>query len=268
MHRSAARLENPLSPRPRPKITVVIATRLRTDRLAFLVSMHASLCRQGVPWEAVVALDGADPARLPAALAGDPRVRVLALPRPVGAACARNLALNEVRTEYVNWADDDDEFTDDAMALRLHALENSGVGWCAGYSQDLHPDGTTTLWRCPPPPGRHAAGDVWTYWKAPSDTIPIGPTTILARTDLVRAAPMGGLVQGEDYLAAIGVTCLAPGILLPVPVYRYRKHPGQMTRQESYEVLESAARRHAWNYGRSLRAALHVPATSDAAGVV
>jgi hypothetical protein len=24
------------------------------------------------------------------------------------------------------------------------------------------------------------------------------PTTILARTDLVRAAPMGGLVQGED----------------------------------------------------------------------
>ncbi|MGW1607574.1 condensation domain-containing protein, partial [Streptomyces eurythermus] len=32
----------------------------------------------------------------------------------------------------------------------------------------------------------------------PADTIPIGPTTILARTELVRAAPMGGLVQGED----------------------------------------------------------------------
>jgi hypothetical protein len=204
----------------------------------------------------MIALDGVSPARLPAPLAHDPRVRTLALPRSVGAACARNLALNEVRTEFVNWADDDDEFTDSAMAVRLHTLETTGVGWCAGYSQDLHPDGSTTLWRCPTPPGRHEAGDVWTYWKTPEDTIPIGPTTILARTDLVRAAPMGGLVQGEDYMAAVGVTSLAPGILLPVPVYRYRKHPGQMTKQASYDVLEAAARKHAWAYGRSMRAAV------------
>ncbi|MDX2826589.1 glycosyltransferase [Streptomyces ipomoeae] len=246
---------------PSAKITVVIATQLRPDRLGYLTALHASLGRQSVPWEAVIALDGVSPARLPTPLADDPRVRTLVLPRPVGAACARNLALNEVRTEFVNWADDDDEFTNDAMAVRLHTLEATGVGWCAGYSQDLHPDGSTTLWRCPTPPGRHEAGDVWTYWKSPVDTIPIGPTTILARTDLVRAAPMGGLVQGEDYMAAIGVTSLAPGILLPVPVYRYRKHPGQMTRQDAYDVLEPQARRHAWNYGRSLRAALCAPET-------
>ncbi len=217
--------------------------------------MHASLDRQSVPWEAVVAIDGADPARLPEPLAADPRVRTLVLPRVVGAACARNLALNEVRTKYVNWADDDDEFTDWAMAVRLHTLEETGVGWCAGYSQDLHPDGTLQLWRCPTPPGRHEAGDVWTYWRSPADTIPIGPTTILARTELVRAAPMGGLVQGEDYLAAVGVTCLAPGILLPIPVYRYRKHSGQMTAQDSYDTLEAQARQVAFNFGHSLRSA-------------
>jgi predicted amidophosphoribosyltransferase len=67
---------------------------------------------------------------------------------------------------------------------------------------------------------------------------------------------MGGLVQGEDYMAAVGVTALAPGILLPVPVYRYRKHPGQMTAQAGYDQLEAAARAHAWAYGRNLRAAL------------
>ncbi|WP_345567518.1 glycosyltransferase family 2 protein [Streptomyces plumbiresistens] len=117
---------------------MVIATQLRPERLAFLAAMHASLCRQSVPWEAVVALDGADPTRLPAALAVDPRIRTLALPRSVGAACARNFALNEVRTEYVQWADDDDEFTDWAMALRLRTLEETGVGWCAGYSQTPH----------------------------------------------------------------------------------------------------------------------------------
>lgn len=149
------------------------------------------------------------------------------------------------------------------MAVRLHALETTGLGWCAGYSEDLHPDGTTSLWRCPTPPGRHEAGDVSTYWKNPADTIPLGPTTILARTDLVRAAPMGGLVQGEDYMAALGVTCLAPGILLPLPVYRYRKHPGQMTRQDAYDALEASARRHAWNFGRSLRTALRGLEPSD-----
>lgn len=85
------------------------------------------------------------------------------LPRAVGAACARNLALNEVRTEFVNWADDDDEFTNNAMVLRLRVLEETKVGWCAGYSQNLHDDGSTALWRCPTPPGRHEAGDVWAY---------------------------------------------------------------------------------------------------------
>ncbi|MGM9336013.1 glycosyltransferase [Streptomyces murinus] len=237
-------------------ITVVIASRLREDRLGFLTAMHTSLTRQSVSWEAVIALDGADPARLPAQLADDPRVRTLALPGTVGAACARNLALNTVRTPYVNWADDDDEFTDHAMTARLNALEKTGVGWCAGWSEDLHPDGTTTLWRCPVPPGRHEAGDVLSYWRSPADTIPIGPTTILARTDLVRAAPMGGLVQGEDYMTAVGITSLAPGILLPLPVYRYRKHAGQMTAQTGYGQLEFAAREHAWQYGRSLRSAL------------
>ncbi|MGJ5751608.1 glycosyltransferase family 2 protein [Streptomyces puniciscabiei] len=238
-------------------MTVVIATQLRSDRLQYLAAMHASLQRQGVPWEAVVTIDGADPARLPQPLAADPRVRTLVLPRAVGAACARNLGLNEVRTEYVNWADDDDEFTTDAMAARLTALESTGVGWCAGWSEDLHSDGSTTLWRCPTPPGRHEAGDVWTYWRSPAHTIPIGPTTILARTELVRAAPMGGLVQGEDYCAAVGVTSLAPGILLPQAVYRYRKYAGQMTSQPGYGQLEPAAREHAWHYGRALRAALN-----------
>ncbi|MFF7337355.1 glycosyltransferase family 2 protein [Streptomyces sp. NPDC008163] len=240
-------------------ITVVIASQLREDRLEYLTAMHASLTRQSVPWEAVIALDGASPDLLPAQLARDTRVRALALPRPVGAACARNLALTEVRTPYVNWADDDDEFTDDAMAVRLNTLESTGVGWCAGWSEDHHPDGTRTLWRCPTPPGRHEAGDIWTYWKSPADTIPIGPTTILARTDLVRAAPMGGLVQGEDY-CALAVTCLAPGVVLPVSVYRYRKHSGQMTAQLGYGQLESAAREHAWQFGHHLRAVIRAGA--------
>lgn len=215
--------------------------------------MHASLTRQSVPWEAVLVLDGAAPADVPAPIAEDRRVRVLPLPRPVGAACARNLGLTEVRTEFVQWADDDDALHDWSLGVRLNAFTDQ-LGWVAGYSEDWLPDGTTRLWECPAPPGFHAAGDVVTYWPLPQDTIPIGPTTILARTRLVRAAGgMGGLVQGEDYMAAVGVTALAPGVLLPLPVYKYRKHADQMTQGDQYDDLELAARRHAHAYGHALR---------------
>ncbi|MFI8103429.1 glycosyltransferase family 2 protein [Streptomyces sp. NPDC086023] len=234
-------------------MTVVIATQLRPDRLSYLQEMHASLTRQTVPWEAVLVLDGAPPENVPASIAADPRVRVLALPRSVGAACARNLGLNLVNTEFVNWADDDDVFPDWSLGVRLAAVTDR-LGWVAGYSADWLPDGTTRVWECPTPPGFHAAGDVVTYWPLPQDTIPIGPTTILARTRLVRAAGgMGGLVQGEDYMAAVGVTNLAPGVLLPLPVYKYRKHEGQMTQGEQYDELELAARQHAHAYGHALR---------------
>ncbi|MGW2476935.1 glycosyltransferase, partial [Streptomyces sp. NPDC001665] len=138
--------------------------------------MHASLTRQAVPWEAVIALDGADPSLLPAPLAADDRVRVLALPRPVGAACARNLALTQVRTPYVNWADDDDLFPDHAMSTRLEVLQRTDAGWCAGWSEDLHPDGSTTSESAQPesvvstgpvPVPRTPTGDASSYEHGP-----------------------------------------------------------------------------------------------------
>ncbi len=80
---------------------------MRPERLDYLCELHHSLTQQTIPWEAVLAVDGADPGRVPSALADDPRVRILALPRAVGAAAARNLALNQVRTKFVAYADDD-----------------------------------------------------------------------------------------------------------------------------------------------------------------
>ncbi len=60
----------------------------------------------------------------------------------------------------------------------------------------------------------------------------------------------------SDSMAAVGTSNLAPGVLLPVPVYRYRKWGGQMTAQLGYDQLEAAARNHAWQYGHSLRSIL------------
>ena len=107
----------------------------------------------------------------------------------------------------------------------------------------------------PPRPAATRPATCGPTGSRPADTIPIGPTTILARTDLVRAAPMGGLVQGEDYCAALGVTALASGILLPTRVQisqvgRADDGPGRI------RPAGDGAREHAWQYGRSLRAVL------------
>lgn len=225
--------------------------------------MHASLDAQDADWEAVLALDGADPAQLPASLAADPRVRILALPRAVGAACARNLAVNLARSPTLTWADDDDRLPQGSLSSRLHHLNHTGLGWVAGYSADLHDNGAIRLWRCPVPPGRHEPGAVWTYWPTSHHTIPIGPTTILARTSLWSAiGGMGGLVQGEDY-CALKVTCLAAGELLPQVVYHYRKHDAQLTKQPDYDDLEDAARLFAWRSGNDLASALAQPRTES-----
>jgi glycosyltransferase involved in cell wall biosynthesis len=242
---------------PTADISVVIATQLRPERLRYLEELHRSLQQQTIPWEAVLALDGAATTRLPRSIADDPRVRVLPLPRPVGAASARNLATNLVTTPYVAYADDDDLLPADSLAVRHRRITETGRGWVAGWLADLHQDGSTRTWRCPTPPGTHRPGDVWTYWTAPEATIPLGPTTLLARTDLIRAAGgHGGLSQGEDLLMATTVTALAEGDLVPHVVYLYRKHPYQMTRSATFHDLEGPARAFAWNHGKYLRAIL------------
>ncbi|MFD4476435.1 glycosyltransferase family 2 protein [Streptomyces sp. NPDC058471] len=247
-----------MSPYARPDITVVIATQLRPERLGYLVELHASLTRQTVPWEAVLVLDGADRALLPKPLAADPRIRVVELPRPVGAAAARNLGLRLVRTKYVCYSDDDDLLSDDSFAVRHQRITETGLGWVAGWSADLHPDGTITIWRCPTPPGVHQPGDVTGYWASPDAQIPLGQTMLLAHTDLVVAAGgHGGLPVGEDFVMVSGVTNLAPGELLPHVVYYYRQHAGQMTEGgPTYRDLRGPSRDFAFRHGIALRTTL------------
>ncbi|MFI5804381.1 glycosyltransferase [Streptomyces sp. NPDC051561] len=235
-----------------------MATQLKPERLDYLVEMHASLARQSIRWQAVIALDGANPRHLPAPLAADPRVRVLELPRPVGAGAARNLALNLVDTDLVTYVDDDDVLPDDSLAVRYQRITETGLGWIAGWSADLQMDGSATTWHCPTPPGLHGPGDVTRYWTSPHSPIPLGQTMLLARTDLVRAAGgHGGLPQGEDFLMVNTVTSLSAGELLPHVVYFYRKHPAQMTAGGPvFDQYEEQCRTFAWQQGRRLSTAL------------
>ncbi|MET8179822.1 glycosyltransferase [Streptomyces sp. NPDC005336] len=211
------------------------------------------MCEQDVAWEWVLALDGVSEGGVPEVIRRDRRVKVVALQRPVGAGAARNFAVNEVTAEWLTTSDDDDVLPSQSLSVRLRHAQAHGLGWCAGWSADLHPDSSTITWLCSTPPKFHAPGAVWRHWKTPESTIPIGPTTLLARTEIVRAC--GGyaaLPQGEDYAYLVGVTSAARGALLPTVVYHYRKHPEQMTAQPGYSVMELQARRFAWNHGKYL----------------
>jgi hypothetical protein len=148
--------------------------------------------------------------------------------------------------------------------VRYRRITETGRGWVAGWSADLHPDGTTKIWHCPTPPGVHQAGDVSAYWTSPDAQIPLGQTMLLARTSLVVAAGgHGGLPQGEDFIMVNGVTSLAAGELLPHVVYFYRQHRAQMTAGPEFRELEDAAREFAFRHGHELRAALSRIRTSD-----
>ncbi|MFJ8752065.1 glycosyltransferase family 2 protein [Streptomyces sp. NPDC102441] len=249
-------------PRTLPQITVITPTRLLPNRLPYLELFHASLQAQTVEWELVLALDGADPDLVPTSLARDRRVKVLALPK-VGAAGARNLALNLAEGDWIQYADDDDIFPAEAFAVRhRHALKHD-LGWVAGWSADLFSDGSIRVWRCPTPHGAHAAGEVWTYWPTAQDTIPLGQTQMIARRGLVQAASgHGGLPQGEDYLYVGALTALSAGALLPVVTYHYRQHEEQMTRSQDHDGLESAVRQFAWQSGHQLRQLLKAQPTT------
>lgn len=253
--RTVATLEgrSPMHSAPDAEVAVVTPTRLRRDRLVYLLKLYASLRDQDVNWEWVLALDGASVEKVPEVLRTDTRVKVVALPRPVGAGAARNFAMNEVTAEWLTTSDDEDVLPAKSLSARFRYAQEHELGWCAGWSADLHPDSSITNWRCSTPPGFHAPGDVWRHWASPDSTIPIGPTTLLARTEIVRAS--GGyaaLPQGEDYAYLVGVTGAARGALLPTVVYHYRKHSEQMTAQPEYPAMELQARRFAWNHGKHL----------------
>ncbi|WP_447035515.1 glycosyltransferase family 2 protein [Streptomyces sp. DSM 118878] len=189
------------------EVAVVTPMRLRPDRIAYLMKLYASLRDQDVRWEWVLALDGVSAEDAPEALRMDARVKVVALPRPVGAGAARNFAMNEVTADWLTTSDDDDVLPAQSLSVRLRYAQEHDLGWCAGWSADLHPDRSIIAWRCSTPPGFRSPGDVWRHWASPETTIPIGPTTLLARTEIVRAS--GGyaaLPQGEDHSYLVGVT--------------------------------------------------------------
>ncbi|MEV7817835.1 glycosyltransferase family 2 protein [Streptomyces flaveolus] len=150
---AALKGRSPLHSTPDAEVAVVTATRLRPDRITYLLELYASLREQDVRWECVLALDGVSEEGVPEVLRTDARVKVVALPRPVGADAARNFAVNEVTADWLTTSDDDDVLPAQSLSVRLrYAQKHDLVGVQAGLrtfaptarsppgAAQLHPD--------------------------------------------------------------------------------------------------------------------------------
>lgn len=242
-------------------VSVITPTLLDPERLPLLEALHDDLAASTVDWEWLVAVDGQPQRPVPWTLSEDPRVRVLSIGRHVGAAAARNLALGVASGAYVTTVDDDDSLPADSLAVRLDAAVRAGAAWVAGMIADER-DGAVEVWDCPMPRGRVAAGMAWQEWGCPCMPFPLGPTTLLADTDLVRrVGGWQGLPQAEDFGMALAVTGRAPGIMLDDVVYVYHRHAAQMTVQPAFDDLEPLVRQITFERGRLLAEPYRPPAT-------
>jgi GT2 family glycosyltransferase len=102
-----------------PQATVVIATRNRVERLVATLERLAQLPE--VP-EIVVADNASTDRTVQRVRRQFPRIRLIELPRNVGA-YARTIAVNEVRTRYVAFCDDDAWWTPGSIGEGSETLD-------------------------------------------------------------------------------------------------------------------------------------------------
>jgi O-antigen biosynthesis protein len=106
-------------------ISVVLPTR---DRPQLLVEAIASVVQQRHrEWELLVVNDGGESVAEVVRRSHDPRVRLIELPRALGPAAARNVALGVGRGTIVAYLDDDDLILPDHLALLAEALAGAGT---------------------------------------------------------------------------------------------------------------------------------------------
>lgn len=215
------------------RTTIVIATH---DRLPLLRESVGSVVAQTTrDWELVIVDDASSDGTYDwvSGLA-DERIRAIRLEEHSERSAARNRGLDDCRTPYVLFLDDDDLLVPDAIARLLPGLESDPeciavVGGCVCFDDEGHEYSL-------PHPARTVKRDVWLesifgwvgqIWRT------------LFRTEVVRTAGSfaSGLVMGEDRDLWLRVSRFGPVLLIPDVVARYRVHSGQWRPAEA-EALE------------------------------
>lgn len=107
-----------------PVVSVVIPTRNRPHLVTRAVDSALTQTLDVI--EVIVIMDGPDDATLKALLQiKDSRLKVKTLSSPVGAGKARNAAVDEARSQWVAFLDDDDEWSPQKLEIQLQTAQQS-----------------------------------------------------------------------------------------------------------------------------------------------
>ena len=211
-----------------------VLTAVSAERFEFIAQTQGSLAVQRLPsgwdWEWVLQVDalGAVPPIAPT----DPRVRVGPGPRG-GPSVARNLGLARAAGALVRNLDADDELLPGALARDVATLDaDPTLAWVTSVALDLGGDDGDH----PRPPGGRLARGCVRRWVTERDwALPLHPTTLCARREVLVA--LGGwtaLPSGGDTALLLALDAVSDGYFLDQPSVRYRKHPGQVTAQPEH----------------------------------
>lgn len=108
----------------KPLVSVVIPTRNRYNLVSRAV--RSALGQTLLEIEVIVVMDGPDEAMLEILQQiDDPRLRVVTLPRHLGHGHTRNAGVNEARSRWVAFLDDDDEWFPQKLEMQLETAQHS-----------------------------------------------------------------------------------------------------------------------------------------------
>ncbi|WP_327049483.1 glycosyltransferase [Microbispora sp. NBC_01189] len=203
-----------------------------------LLEAYESVRSQKLPvgWELewVIQEDG-DTGEARGILPTDPIVK-FDMGRRGGVALTRNLALARSKGELIKNLDHDDILTPDVVARDIEVLTSDPtIQWTTSRVLDLLPDGSMVGFDQDPTPGRIEPGFVFDHWRKHNYRLPVHPTTICIRRELVTAlGGWMGIPGSDDSGMFVAASVISYGYFHQEVGLLYRKWPGQVTAQTNH----------------------------------
>ena len=212
----------------KPKISIIVPV---YKTAAYLPRCLDSLCAQTVPELEIIAVNDASPDNaaeiLAAYAARDERIKVINLPHNQGVAAARNLALQQVRGEYVGFVDSDDWVDADFYAKLYAAARANDTELAVGNIKEIDENGQEPI----NPYIKKVMSDIARHKLYFSQLFVLG----LYQTEMLQKYGIEftrGLAYGEDRLLPLQAAFYCRNfVFVPEAMYYYFRHSGSITTQ-------------------------------------
>jgi glycosyltransferase involved in cell wall biosynthesis len=237
-------------------------------RPEYLDGLYRSIAAQDVDWEWHVQLDGAALGWQPSPAvpwANDERVNLRRNPRTLGSGVTRNQALMHAIGESVICVDDDDLLVPGALtqlstALAKHRECFGAWGATRSFTNDPSDSEPFKQWIGP---GVIAAGTVLDAFES-NGHFPVHVGAMLwRRSHLLGVGGYAALPRSIDTNPFLACESLFPHYYVDQPVYLYRQHAQQMTRDEDYQASRTLVHRLNFERARALQRLLRPSLASD-----